>query len=163
MYFILLNLQQENKCARKGDDFSKVIDLCVIYISEFDIFGDGLTAYHIDKVVRENGRVVDDGFNEIFVNTAIDDGTDIADLMRCFLQRTVNNPKFPKLSRSVSILKNTEGGRRTVCEAMKEIVEREVKEEKLAIIRELLKDKKDNDYIIRITRCTLEDIEKTKA
>ena len=29
--------------------------------------------YHIDKTIRENGRVVDDGLHEIFVNTAIDD------------------------------------------------------------------------------------------
>lgn len=116
------------KDSQAGDDFSKVIDLYVIYISEFDLFGDGLTTYHIDKVVRENGRVVDDGLYEIFVNTVVDDGTDIADLMRCFLQKSVKNPKFPKLSSAVSNLKDTEGGRKIVCEAIKEIVEREIAE-----------------------------------
>ena len=51
--------------------------------------------YHIDKTIRENGRVVDDGLHEIFVNTAIDDGTEIAELMSCFEKKEVINSKFP--------------------------------------------------------------------
>lgn len=153
------------KQSQAGEDFSKVIDLYVIYISEFDIFGDGLTTYHIDKVVRENGRVVDDGLHEIFVNTAIDDGSDIADLMRCFLQKSVNNPKFPRLSNAVSNLKDTEGGRRTVCEAMKELVEREraegIAEGKADAIRKLISAGSSDDFILGLGY-TAEEIEKAK-
>ena len=39
---------------------------------------------HIDKVIRKNGLVVDDGLHEVFVNTAIDDGSTIAELIKCF-------------------------------------------------------------------------------
>lgn len=76
------------------------------------------TIYHVDKVLRETGTVVDDGLHEIFVNTVIDDGTDIADLMACFVKKEVKHPKFPALSAEVSRLKETEGGAQAVCEVM---------------------------------------------
>ena len=43
--------------------------------------------YHIDKIIRENGAIVDDGLHEIFVNTTVNDGTAIADLMSCFIKK----------------------------------------------------------------------------
>lgn len=90
------------------------------------------TIYHIDKVIRENGEPVDDGLQEIFVNTCIDDGTAIADLMRCFMQKSVHNPRFPKLSSRVSYLKEDEGGVSVMCELM----EKYMSEAKEAGIRE---------------------------
>lgn len=38
----------------------------------------------MEKVLRETGAIVDDGIHEVFVNTVVDDGTDIADLMKKF-------------------------------------------------------------------------------
>ena len=96
--------------TNKGTDFKDIPDLCVIYISEFDFLGGGHTTYHIDKVVRETGMRVSDGLEEIFVNTNIDDGSAVADLMRCFLQSNVSNPKFPALSRKMNGIKNTKEG-----------------------------------------------------
>ena len=57
-------------------------------------------------------------FSEIFVNTVIDDGSDISALMSCFLRKEVNNPRFPKLSNEVTRLKSTQGGVSAVCEVM---------------------------------------------
>ena len=116
------------KDSEPGDDFKNVIDLYVVYISEFDFLKGGLTTYHVDKTIRENGQVIDDGFHEIFVNTVIDDGSDIADLMSCFEKKEVNSKKFPKLSNRVTELKTTEGGAGAVCEVMQKY-EEEAKEE----------------------------------
>lgn len=122
------------KDSTPNDRFSDVVELYVVYISEFDIFGDGLTVYHVDKMIRENHKVVDDGLHEIFVNTAIDDGSEIAELMKCFVQKDVNNPRFPKTSDEVNKLKSTEGGLRFMCELIDELFDEERKyyEEKLA-------------------------------
>ena len=65
--------------------------------------------------MRETGKVVSDGLEEVFVNTTIDDGTEISDLMRCFLQASVANEKFPELSRRMDELKNTEEGVSCMC------------------------------------------------
>lgn len=100
------------------EDFNDILELYIVYISEFDFLKGRLTIYHVDKTIRENGQVIDDGLHEIFVNTAIDDGSDIADLMNCFLRKEVNNPKFPIFSKEVNDLKNTEGGVSVMCEVM---------------------------------------------
>lgn len=103
------------KYSNPGDRFEDVIELYIVYISEFDVLKKGKTVYHIDKVIRETGTTVDDGLHEIFVNTAVDDGSDISKLMSCFVKKEVHNPKFPKLSEEVTRLKTTEGGIETMC------------------------------------------------
>ena len=95
-------------------DFADVVELYVVYISEFDLFGRGKTIYHMDKTLRETGELVEDGLHEIFVNAAINDGSDIAELMTCFMQSEVNNPKFPELTKEMFRLKHTEGGLRAM-------------------------------------------------
>lgn len=118
--------------ANKSEKFENIPDVCIVYISQFDFLRGGRTTYHVDKVVRETGITIDDGLSEIFVNTKIDDGSDIADLMKCFLQEQVNDPKFPKLSARVNELKNTEKGVSAVCTVMeeyqKDAVEKAVKQ-----------------------------------
>ena len=106
------------KDSNAGETFSGILDVIVIYISEFDFLGEGKTTYHIDKVIRETGTVIDDGQKEIFVNTTVDDGSDIADLMSCVSTKMVDNPKFPRLSERVHELKTTEGGNSAVCQVM---------------------------------------------
>ena len=89
------------------------------------------TIYHVDKVLRETGKVIDDGLHEIYVNTVIDDGSDISDLMACFMKKEVKNSKFPALSAEVSRLKETEGGAQSVCAVMERYERMAVKKEKI--------------------------------
>ena len=107
------------KESEAGEKFENIIDLIMVYISEFDFIGGGKTCYHVDKVIRETGKVIDDGVREVYVNTVVDDGTDIADLMSCFTKKLVNNPKFPEFSAEVTRLKTTEGGVGSMCEVMR--------------------------------------------
>ncbi|MCQ2535985.1 MAG: hypothetical protein MJ110_03345 [Lachnospiraceae bacterium] len=60
--------------------------------------------------------------HEIFVNTTIDDGTDIADLMSCFVKKEVSNPKFPILSNAVKEIKSTEGGDSSMSKLMEDLL-----------------------------------------
>ena len=106
------------KESNAGEKFTDVVDVCVVYISEFDIFKGNSPIYHIDRIVRETGETVDDGSYEIFVNTAVNDGSEVAELMACFSQKNVSHPRFPKLSDRVRLLKTTEGGASAVCEIM---------------------------------------------
>lgn len=124
------------KESTAGKKFAEIVDVYIVYISEFDIFHGNSPIYHIDKVIRETGERIDDGSSEIFVNTAINDGSDLAELMACFTQKYVQNPKFPKLSSRVKMLKTTEGGASAVCEIMEKYQAEAVKEaEKEASIR----------------------------
>ena len=60
----------------------------MVYISEFDVFHGGYTKYHVDSVVRgDRKKKVKDGLERVFVNTEIKDGTELSELMTCFLKK----------------------------------------------------------------------------
>lgn len=124
--------------SNPGTKFEDVLELYIVYISEFDFLKGDKTIYHVDKVLRETGTVVDDGLHEIFVNTAIDDGTDIADLMSCLTKKEVKNPKFPALSSEVKRLKETEGGVFAVCEIMKKYEDLAVRRAEIEKIKKMI-------------------------
>ena len=109
--------------SQTEEKFEKTIDLIVVYISEFDIFKRGRVIYHVDSVIRETQEKVDDGLERVFVNTAVKDGTTISEYMDCFLQKEIDNAKFPKLTNRVHYLKHEEGGVNAVCEIMRKYSE----------------------------------------
>ncbi len=101
--------------SNPGERFEDVVNLYIVFISEFDFLGEGRTIYHVESVILESGAVIDDGLHEVFVNTVINDDTKIADLMSCFTKKEVNDPRFPRMSEAVKRLKTTEGGVSAVC------------------------------------------------
>nr|WP_289766795.1 PD-(D/E)XK nuclease family transposase [uncultured Acetatifactor sp.] len=119
-----------------GIRFEKVPDVCMIFISKFDIFEGNFALYHIDRVVRETGKVVDNGFQEIYVNAMIKDGSEVSELMKIFVDDDVYNNKFPKTSEGKHRYKETEGGLKVMCEIMEKIAE----ESKLELLIDLVKD-----------------------
>ena len=134
------------KESETGTNFEKIKDVYFIYISENDFFKGGFTTYHIDKVIRENGITVDDGLHEIFVNASVNDGSNIAELMQCFTQKNLNNPKFRAVTRRFKELKETEGGLTTMCKLMDDIVNEEKEKEKEKVRIELLTNMINNGY-----------------
>ncbi len=100
-----------------GSKFKNVPNVIGIYISKFDMFQSQKTVYHIDRTVRETGEVLDNGLQEIYVNTKINDGTDIAELMRIFTETNAYDfEKFPKVSNRKRQFKVNEGGSGEVCD-----------------------------------------------
>ena len=113
--------------AKTGKRFEFIPDVCIVFISKFDIFDSGLPLYHIDKVVRETGQVIEDGLTEIFVNTVNYDGSKPSRLMKLFTENDAySNDEFPVTSELKSRLKSSEGGSM----AMNEILEKLISDEK---------------------------------
>jgi predicted transposase/invertase (TIGR01784 family) len=135
-----------------GVKFEKVPDVCVVFISKFDIFEGNQPLYHIDRVVRETQRVVDNGLEEVYVNTKVKDGSEVSELMEVFVDDQVYNDKFPKTSDGKHRYKETEGGLNIMCEIMEKIAKEErmegrnegikegIKEGKLQTLFDLVKD-----------------------
>lgn len=145
------------KKSNPGEKFDDVREVYIVYISEFDVFHEGKTIYHIEKVISETGTAVDDGLHEIFVNAAIDDKSDIAELMSCFIKKEVNNKKFPKLSKEVYELKNTKGGLKAMCSVMEELIA----EERISAIQNMLKENLSKELIKRL-KYSEEEIQKAE-
>jgi hypothetical protein len=87
--------------TEKGIKYEELPDVYAIFISNFDIFSEQRTIYHINRVIEETGTVVDNGIHEIYVNTAIDDGSDIAELMQYFKKSVGEHDNFMKLCNRV--------------------------------------------------------------
>ena len=85
----------------------------MIFVSKFDIFKAGKTIYHIDRVVREIKEVNDNGLQEIYVNTKVDDGSSIAKLMKIYQnQDEYDFENFPNTSNRKKYFKKDEGEER---------------------------------------------------
>ena len=91
--------------SEPGSKFGEIPTVYVIYITEFDPFDGNKTIYHGKFMIDELGEERQSGINCIFVNAKVDDGSDIADLMRCFMQTEVNEPKFPAFTERMRFLK----------------------------------------------------------
>ena len=56
---------------------------------------------------KENNMILKGVRNErVFVNTEIKDGTELSELMTCFLEKEVDNPNFPEFSKRMKFLKH---------------------------------------------------------
>ena len=109
--------------TQPGTLFKDVPNVRIVYLSEKDIFKQGKCVYCRDNKLQEIELVADNGVQEIYVNAEVDDGSDISELMKCFLQTEVNHPKFPKLSKRVQYLKYDEEGVKRMCEIDEKIRE----------------------------------------
>jgi predicted transposase/invertase (TIGR01784 family) len=48
--------------SNPGDQFEDVRNICVVYISEFDMFGEGKTVYHAETMIKETGNLLETDF-----------------------------------------------------------------------------------------------------
>ena len=94
-----------------GTKFEFVPDVCIIFISAFDMFKKGLPLYHVKKIVLETGQFVKDGLSEIYANALIDSGSKFSKLMKVFTENdTYNTDDFPVTSEIKAGFKKDEGG-----------------------------------------------------
>ena len=135
-----------------GEKFQDVPDVCVVFISKFDIFNGNRSLYHVDRVIRETGEKVDNGFEEVYVNAKVKDGSDVSELMEVFVNDDAYNNKFPITSGIKRRYKETEEGQSRMCEIMERIVKEERLEEKTLI-------NKLNSILIKANR--LDDLERS--
>ena len=52
----------------KGDDFKEIRKSYIIFILDYDLYGDNYPIYHVESQIRENGDPYDDGRRIIYVN-----------------------------------------------------------------------------------------------
>ena len=115
---------------KSGDDFDKLRDTYVIFITENDVMEDGQDVDVYDRSEKMSGRSLCDGTHIIYVNGATRSNSDIGKLMHDFLCRNAAEMYFDILKRQVSQFKNSEEGRHDMCEAVEEFAE------KIAVRRE---------------------------
>ena len=133
---------------KSGEDFDKLRDTYVIFITENDVMGRGQDVYSYLRIEETNGDRLRDGTHIIYVNGAAQSTTDIGKLMHDMRCRDAAEMYFEILKKRVSQFKNSEEGRRIMCKAVEEFAERRVaeseargkRENMLATAKRMLKD-----------------------
>ena len=108
---------------KAGEDFDKLRDTYVIFITENDMMKRGKDTYSYQR--RDDmGECLGDGTHIIYVNGATHSKSDIGKLMHDFLCSNAAEMYFDILKRQVSHFKNSDEGRHVMCKAVEEFAER---------------------------------------
>lgn len=111
----------DSEYLEKGKGYEELPDVHIIYISETDIWKAGCTVYPVRKYLGREGIPYDDGMHVVYINTAVDDGSEIAALMKYFRTADPNDNSQGALSDRVRFLKCEEGGQKIMCEITERI------------------------------------------
>ncbi len=112
----------------KGEDFSKLPETWVIFITENDIYGEGFPLYHVERIVQELQRPFDDGAHILYVNGAKRDDTPLGRLMQDFFCENPQKMNYKELAQRADYFKAEAEGVHTMCELMEKFGERKLEE-----------------------------------
>lgn len=105
---------------KAGQDFSKLQETYVIFITEHDVLKEDRPIYHIERMIRESGKLFGDMEHIIYVDGETEDDTDLGLLMHDFRCTQAKDMHYPLLARRVRYFKETERGRDSMCKIMEE-------------------------------------------
>ena len=129
---------------KSGEDFGKLRDTYVIFITENDVMGGDKDSYSYSRREDGTGEFLGDGTHVIYVNGATRSESEIGKLVHDLLCRDVAEMYFDILKKQVSQFKNSEEGRLIMCKAMEKLgarcEARGRRETMLATAKRMLKD-----------------------
>ena len=105
------------RMLNSGEDFQKLRDSYVIFITENDYYHEGKALYQIERK-RENGECFEDGNHIIYVNGRYDGDDDLGQMLADFRRTETTGFNFPELEKGVRHFKVDKEGKSTMCEAV---------------------------------------------
>jgi hypothetical protein len=112
----------DTRMLKAGEDFSKLRELYVIFITENDVLNHGLALYHIDRRIDETNEFFGDGSHIIYVNGSYtNDDNPIGKLMHDFRCTSADNMYYPVLADRVRYFKENERGKESMCKMMEDM------------------------------------------
>ena len=87
------------KSLLPNDDFSKLPDLYMIYLTLRDFIGEHKTVYHIERQIIETKSYLDNGYHEIYINAEVDDKSSIAEVMKVLSTTDYVNKNFKTIAK----------------------------------------------------------------
>ena len=115
-----------------GDLYEALNETFVIFITENDVMKADLPIYHIDRVVKETGKLFKDEAHIIYVNSQIKDETKLGRLMHDFSCTNAKDMHNKVLADRVRYFKEDERGVAIMCREM-EIMRNQAHEEGVEI------------------------------
>lgn len=122
-----------------GDDYEKLCESYVIFITENDVLKSNLPIYHIDRIIRETGEYFGDDAHIVYVNAKIRDNSALGKLMHDFFCKDSRDMKYNVLAERVHFFKKDQEGVTTMCKAMEDMRKEERLETSIETAKILLK------------------------
>lgn len=116
----------DSEFLQKGKSYNQMPEVYIIYVSETDIWKSGLTICEASRRLGSTNIPYEDGMHIIYVNAAVDDGSEIAKLMKYFKTADPEDMSQGELSKRVHFLKCEEGGHEIMCEVSDRILRNRV-------------------------------------
>lgn len=144
-----------------GQEYDRLPETYVIFITENDLIGLGKPIYHIDRTIRENGEQFGDGSHILYVNGEYDGKNSIGKLMHDFRCKNPDDMNYKELADRTRYFKEDEEGRGVMCRAIEKMREEERLEEKReTVLRMLEDDELSLEKIAQYSGLSLEEVTK---
>lgn len=149
---------------KKGEDFDKLPEAWVIFITENDVMGKGLPLYPIERCFLGTGERFEDGSHILYVNGAYRGDTPIGKLMHDFSCTDAADMYYGILADRVRFFKESKEGIEIMCRAMEDMRNQTLKEGmKEVALRMLAAGKYALEEIVNISGLSLEEVKQLKA
>ena len=106
---------------KKGEDFSKLPETYVIFITENDVLGNNLPIYTVERVIAETGELFGDGARILYVNGAYRDNSPLGKLMYDFSCTQPSEMNYQILADRARYFKESKEGILIMCKAMEDM------------------------------------------
>lgn len=106
-----------------GQDYSRLPESYVIFITENDVLRKGLPIYHIDRTIRETGDEFGDGSHIIYVNASCQDDTPLGRLMEDFNNTEPKTMNYAEMADATKYFKYADEGVSYMCDFWEELLE----------------------------------------
>ncbi len=113
-------LMDMNK-LESGQDFDRLPESYVIFITRNDILGDDLPIYHINRTINETGKPFRDEAYIVYVNSSKQDDSELGQLMHDLHCKDADEIHSSTLAARVRMLKETERGVNDMCSEMEKL------------------------------------------
>jgi len=149
---------------KKGEDFDRLPETWVIFITENDVMGKGLPLYPIERCFLGTGERFEDGSHILYVNGAYRGDTPIGKLMHDFSCTNAGDMYYGTLAARVRFFKECKEGIEIMCRAMEDMRNQTLKEGmKEVALRMLAAGKYALEEIVNISGLSLEEVKQLKA
>ena len=125
---------------KKGEDFDKLPETWVIFITENDVRGKGLPLYPIERCFLGTGERFEDGSHILYVNGAYRGDTPIGKLMHDFSCTDAADMYYGTLADRVRFFKESKEGIEIMCRAMEDMRNQTLKEGMINVAKKMLED-----------------------
>lgn len=125
---------------KKGEEFDKLPETFVIFITENDVIGKGLPLYRIERCILETDELFDDGSHILYVNGAYRDDTPLGKLMHDFSCTQPSDMNYGILAERARYFKESKEGVAIMCKAMEDMRNQTLKDGMMDVAKRMLAD-----------------------